>query len=91
MLAVATEVSLPVYLSSLSHKRLSDEALVELLADIGEQCVLLVEDVDRDNIITHVDSQEKRSVDDRDAVKASEIILGGLLDALDGPTVDAYR
>merc|ERR1712012_722116 len=70
---------------------LSDEALVELLADIGEQCVLLIEDVDRDNIITHADSQQKKSVDDRDAVKVPEITLAGLLNALDGPTASTGR
>ena len=47
VIAVASELSLPIYSLSLSSPLLSDEVLVRLLQDISNtKCILLLEDID---------------------------------------------
>ena len=43
--ALATELILHINLLNISRKLLRDEALIGLLEDIGEQCLLLIEDI----------------------------------------------
>ena len=95
VLAVATELSLPVYLLNLSPK-LSDEALVQLLEEIKERCVLvlLIEDIDRANTVTHADQPPAQKNDHRDVMNSPvcpELTLAGLLNAIDGPTASTGR
>ena len=64
-----------------------------LLEEIQEQCVLLIESIDRATTITHADSESPQiNLDDgRVATKDSALTLAGLLNALDGPTASTGR
>lgn len=84
VIAVASELSLPIYSLSLSSSLLSDEVLVRLLQEISHtKCVLLLEDID----VLGTLCLKRRDEDENSAGKMKEekkLTLSGLLNTLDG-------
>ena len=84
VVAIASEMSLPIYTLSLSSSLLNDETLVRLLQEISNtRCILLLEDVDvlGSLCMRRSDKMKKKQEEKKDN---DELTLSGLLNALDG-------
>lgn len=73
ILALASELRMPVYILDLTASGMSDSKLVKLMQTIPENSIVLIEDVD--SAFTKRDDTTE---------KASKITFSGLLNALDG-------
>ena len=92
--SIAGELSLDVYVISLSRAGLDDNSLQELISDLPEQCIALMEDIDvafhrtlsRD-LPNEGEEPKETTVPDPSATpqeRSSRVSLSGLLNALDG-------
>ncbi|KAG2011868.1 mitochondrial chaperone bcs1 [Coprinopsis cinerea AmutBmut pab1-1] len=89
--SLAGELGLNVYIISLSRSGLDDNALSELIADLPEQCIALMEDIDAafsQTLNRDADESDGNKNNQQNAGPApkttSRISLSGLLNALDG-------
>lgn len=96
IVAVASELRLPIYMLQLSSDLMNDETLNALLQHgmHDPPTILLLEDVDllhsaTHSRVTHLEPIEDRDRDERR--RKGRLSLSGLLNALDGPTATTGR
>ena len=89
--ALAGHFHLDVYMISMSHSDLDDDALVELFDQLPAQCMVLLEDIDsagvgRENMKSNNKKKKgKKGNGDDGSSEHAGVTLSGLLNAIDGP------
>jgi len=83
--ALAAELQLPVYMVQLSSATLTDEQIIDLLAESAPRCILLFEDIDC------LFDTARGGAEEHNTVRSSSLTFAGLLNAIDGVAAQEGR